>query len=241
MVRVSRKCPKGTFCIENMTLVGVMLIFTFLVGVAYKQMEKYYTTSKSTASREDNTQTSISHNPHNPITRMSIVGGSLPPEMAVHQPLHIQRPQDVLSDPRRPPLQDTQALYGLNRPPVLSHQTAVGIMPINQPTQHPYHSSSARDMNYHQLGILTRKTGEKILPLMGRRSQTQRNNWQYYTMSDGNQAIRLPISKNGRSCTRDNGCDEVMNGDTVYVEGYQEAFQATVYENDSPQYIPYLV
>jgi len=235
MVRVSRKCPKGTFCIENMTLVGVMLIFTFLVGVAYKQMEKYYTASKTdgSASREDNTQNSI--------TRMQIVGGSLPPEMAVHQPLHIQRPQDVLSDPRRPPLQDTQALYGLNRPPVLSQQTAVGIMPINQPTQHPYHSSSARDMNYHQLGILTRKTGEKILPLMGRRSQTQRNNWQYYTMSDGNQAIRLPISKNGRSCTRDNGCDEVMNGDTVYVEGYQEAFQATVYENDSPQYIPYLV
>lgn len=239
MVRVSRKCPKGTFCIENMTLVGVMLIFTFLVGVAYKQMEKYYTaSSKSTASREENTQTSI---PHNPIARMPIVGGSLPPEMAVHQPLHIQRPQDVLSDPRRPPLQDTQALYGLNRPHVLSQQTAVGIMPINQPTQHPYHSSSARDMNYHQLGILTRKTGEKILPLMGRRSQTQRNNWQYYTMSDGNQAIRLPISKNGQSCTRDNGCDEVMNGDTVYVEGYQEAFQATVYENDSPQYIPYLV
>lgn len=207
-------------------------------------MEKYYTASSKTgasASREENTQTSISHNPYNPITRMPIVGGSLPPEMAVHQPLHIQRPQDVLSDPRRPPLQDTQALYGLNRPHVLSQQTAVGIMPINQPTQHPYHSSSARDMNYHQLGILTRKTGEKILPLMGRRSQTQRNNWQYYTMSDGNQAIRLPISKNGRSCTRDNGCDEVMNGDTVYVEGYQEAFQATVYENDSPQYIPYLV
>lgn len=193
-------------------------------------MENYYTASNKTASREENnTQT---------ITRMVVGGNSLPPEMAVHQPLHIQRPQDVLSDPRRPPLQDTQALYGLNRPPLYSHQTAVGIMPINQPTQHPYHSSSARDMNYHQLGILTRKTGEKILPLMGRRSQTQRNNWQYYTMSDGNQSIRLPISKNGRSCTRDNGCDEIMNGDTVYVEGYQDAFQATVYENDSPQYIP---
>ena len=53
-------------------------------------------------------------------------------------------------------------------------------------------------------------------------------------------AIKLPMSKNGRSCTSEYGCDELMNGDTVYVEGYKDAFKVTIYENSSPQYIPYL-
>ena len=235
MVRVSKKCPKGTFCIENMTLVFIMLLITFLIGVVY---QRFSNQSREAREPRDTIRNPVVMNERETNNYMKQTH-MIPPELAVHQPIHIRQPQDVLSDPRRPPLQDTQAIYGLYNTQRMPPQ--VGVMPINQATQHPYRTASASDMNYHQLGILTRKSGEKILPLMGRRSQTQRNNWQYYTMSDGNQSIRLPISKNGRSCTRDNGCDEIMNGDTVYVEGYQDAFRATVYENDSPKYIPYLV
>jgi sortase (surface protein transpeptidase) len=35
------------------------------------------------------------------------------------------------------------------------------------------------------------------------------------------------------------GCDEVYNGDTVYVEGYNETFRATIYENALYSYIPW--
>jgi hypothetical protein len=49
---------------------------------------------------------------------------------------------------------------------------------------------------------------------------------------------KLPISVNGKSCTSENGCDEVMNGDVVYVEGYSETFRATIYENNLFRYIP---
>jgi len=36
------------------------------------------------------------------------------------------------------------------------------------------------------------------------------------------------------------GCDELFNGDKVYVEGYKDVFVVSIYENSSPRYIPYL-
>ncbi len=97
------------------------------------------------------------------------------------------------------------------------------------------------DDAYRQVGLLTRVNGrETMLPLMGRPLHTNRNKWQYYTISDQNHGIKLPISRNGRSCTGEYGCDDLYNGDTVYVEGYKDAFKITIYENASPRYIPYL-
>ena len=51
---------------------------------------------------------------------------------------------------------------------------------------------------------------------------------------------KLPISSNGRSCTDEYGCDELTNGDTIYVEGYNDMFKVTVYDNKYFQYIPFL-
>ena len=91
------------------------------------------------------------------------------------------------------------------------------------------------------MGILTRLNGEEtILPIMGRPLFSNRSKWQYYTMSDKSNSIKLPMSHNGRSCTNEYGCNELMSGDTVYVEGYKDAFKATIYENSQPRYIPYL-
>ena len=52
--------------------------------------------------------------------------------------------------------------------------------------------------------------------------------------------IKLPVSHKGRSCTNEYGCDNIYNGDTVYVEGYKAAFKATIYDNDTMRYIPFL-
>lgn len=98
------------------------------------------------------------------------------------------------------------------------------------------------DFQYAQKGILTKSGGRienTILPLMGRRIQRNRDKWQYYTMmNSGNFATKLPISSNGRSCTNEYGCDELMNGDKVYVEGYNDVFVVTVYENSLFNYNP---
>jgi hypothetical protein len=97
------------------------------------------------------------------------------------------------------------------------------------------------------MGILTRNqsrnganSGDSILPLMGRQVMSGRDKWQYYTMTNtGNLNTKLPISVNGRSCTGEYGCDSMNNGDTVYVEGYNDTFIATIYENSMFQYIPF--
>ena len=108
-----------------------------------------------------------------------------------------------------------------------------GAVPVNIESRGP---SPA----YTQVGILTRGSGgDLILPLMGRK--LTRDKMQYYTISNtGNMNTKLPISKNGKSCTGEYGCDEVYDGDTVFVEGYSDTFRATIYENSRFNYIPYL-
>lgn len=129
----------------------------------------------------------------------------------------------VLLNPFLPPMRQNQYIQ----------QQALGI-PVNIATQ-------GEASSYKQIGILTRLNGtEMILPLMGRTLITSRDKWQFYTMSDTNNSVKLPVSNRGKSCTSEYGCDNIYNGDTVYVEGYNDAFKATVYENTFNRYIPYL-
>ena len=80
-----------------------------------------------------------------------------------------------------------------------------------------------------------------ILPLMGRRLMSGRDKWQYYSMSNtGHLNSKLPININGKSCTGEYGCDPIYNGDMVYVEGYNDTFKATIYDNNRLEYIPYI-
>ena len=131
----------------------------------------------------------------------------------------------LINDPLVPPLKDG------NYFPM--GETTRGL-PINIPTRGP-------PVPFRQLGILTRTNGdETILPLMGRPLYSNRSKWKYYTMTDKNNSVKVPISKNGRSCTQEYGCDELMNGDILYVEGYEDTFKATIYDNEHFNYIPYL-
>ncbi len=94
--------------------------------------------------------------------------------------------------------------------------------------------------DYRQAGILTKQRqgndgGEPlILPLYGRRVRSDK--LQYYTMAEG--GAKLPVSRNGRSCTGEYGCDEIANGETMYVEGYGDVFKATIYESGQYSYDP---
>ncbi len=135
---------------------------------------------------------------------------------------------DILEDPYAPPLRNDSYFGGIGpmmAPPIVT-------MPINVRTQGP-----PINTNYRQVGLLTRINGkETILPLMGRPLQRNRDKWQFYTMSDKNNSVKLPISFKKKSCTGEYGCDNIYNGDTVYVEGYKDAFQATIYDNAVMEY-----
>lgn len=150
---------------------------------------------------------------------------------------------DTFSNPYVPPIRcDSGSLHSgslhsgsLDRGSLDSH-SGRGV-PINIPTQHS-------NMNYSQVGIITKQLAQKneILPLMGRRTITARDKWQYYTVAGGgaggNLQAKLPVKVNGRNCSGEYGCQEISNGDEVYVEGYQENFRATIYENGLFSYIP---
>lgn len=83
---------------------------------------------------------------------------------------------------------------------------------------------------FSQVGILTRTTGDQILPLMGRR--LGRDKFNYYSMStNGSINTKLPLRVKGRSGTNEYGCDELFCGDDVYVTGYNDQFRVTMYEN----------
>jgi len=135
--------------------------------------------------------------------------------------------QDTFNDPYTPPLKNTGFVDMKQR----------GGIPINVQTR-------GIVSDYQQVGILTRQNAgpdNMILPLMGKKVMSGRDKWQYYTISgSGNLNTKLPISVNGKSCTGEYGCDDIYNGDTVFVEGYNDTFNATIYENNLMQYIPQL-
>lgn len=130
--------------------------------------------------------------------------------------------EDVLLNPYSPPLKDDRYMRRV---------------PINIST-----NPGAVDTNYRQVGILTPLGGSskgKLLPLMGRPLFTNRDKWQYYTMSDQNNSVKLPVVRNGRSCTNEYGCDSLYNSDTVYIEGYNETYKVTMYDTDTIRYLPF--
>jgi hypothetical protein len=132
--------------------------------------------------------------------------------------------EDILLNPYTPPYRNDG--YGMIRNQMVA--TNVG----------------AVDVSYRQIGILTptQKSSitdtqtNQILPLMGRPLFTNRDKWQFYTMTKHN--IKLPITNKGKSGSNEYGCDNIYNGDIIYVEGYAMGFKATVYENDTMRYLP---
>jgi len=153
----------------------------------------------------------------------------IPPQVVIEQetirrPTQFTSPLNVLTNPFTPPLRDSGWF-----PPRNTFSYGV---PINMKTR-------GFDDYYRQVGILTRNnSSEMILPLMGRPLHFNQNKWQFYTMSENN--VKLPVSRNGRSCTNEYGCDDLFNGDTVYIEGYNDSFKVTIYDNYQPRYIPVL-
>jgi hypothetical protein len=136
-------------------------------------------------------------------------------------------PPNVLQNPYVPPLSDNR--YFIQRP--------VSI-PINVST-----NIGAVDTEYRQMGILTPLNGpnkDNILALMGRPLFVNRQKFQYYTISNQHNNVKLPIIFKKKNGLNDYGVDQIYNGDVVYVEGYQHSFKATIYENDTIRYLPFL-
>jgi hypothetical protein len=207
-----KKCIPGVICVENMTLFFLFVILVLVLYLWYSQTKNAEQSSK-----------------------IVVLNHSLPPlaPPIVQALAPISARNDPFNNPYAPPLKSDQLFYPTDSTDIRG--IPMGAIPINIETR-------GLSTGYQQVGILTRTSGssnDMILPLMGRRNLSGRDKWQYYTMSNtGNLNTKLPVSLNGKSCTSEYGCDSIYNGDVVYVEGYNDTFRATIYENNMFRYLP---
>ena len=214
-----KKCPPGVICIENYSMFFIVICLVILIYIIYTTIFKQSIVVNNSPSEKIVIKDTIREND-------GWFGGWIPSWP------YTNLPSDPLLNPYAPPLRDER--YFIPRFP--SRAVPPGAVPINIST-----NIGAVDTQYRQLGIMTAtNTKGKIIPLMGRPLFTNRDKWQYYTMSDQNNSMKLPVSRNGRSCTNEYGCDKLYNGDTVYIEGINEPYRITMYDNDTIKYLPFI-
>jgi hypothetical protein len=141
-----------------------------------------------------------------------------------------------------PPSPAAAAATSVGHPKIYVMQTPapppsapVGIMGIRAPITLPTRPGSGR---YEQIGILTGEGGSSgsaapdrtILPLFGRELDSRRGKWNYFTRTDGNNPVQVPVRYRNRVCDDEMvGCDEVSSDDQVHVPSLGRSFAATVY------------
>ena len=210
-----KKCPHGVICIENLTMFflifAIILVFYVIYSSLFKQKIEINNNTQSTEKIVVRENSGFN----------SWFGMPNFP--------YNNLANDVLLDPYAAPLRDERYLI-----PQLNQ----GRVPINIST-----NVGAIDTNYRQLGILTPLNGtskDNVLPLMGRPVFSNRDMWQYYCISNQHNNVKLPIKVKGKNASNEYGVNKIFGGDIVYVEGANEAYKTTIYENDVIKYLPFI-
>jgi len=204
------KCPPQTLCINKTLLTTItisIIIGTLVYQVIYKKIP-FYARKYIENNNTNKFFQQKEENQQNFIFRVD--------DNVRHDTYH-----DIYKPPER-------------ENPYVS-QNMVAKLNINVPT-------SRVPSEYRQVGILTRtnpndqtRERETILALFGRPIHKSAK-WQYYTITDKSQGIKLPIMYKKKSCNSTFGCEELYSGDIVYVQGYNESFKVTIYETESLEY-----
>jgi Family of unknown function (DUF5755) len=213
---MTKKCIPGVICIENMTL-AVFAFLLIVVGYMYYVFIVKVRAVNHRDIRVDRYEERVLSVP--------MIGG-----------IATRNTPNVILDPYGPPLKTDGTYFPSDSGDIrgIPMVRPIRAVPVNIETR-------GLSQDYTQMGILTREKDDLILTLMGRRLVSGLDKWQYYTISNtGNMNTKLPIKVRGRSCSGEYGCECLMSGDIVYVEGYQDTFKATIYENASFSYIPYI-
>lgn len=221
---MKKTCPPGVFCIENITMGFIALFIIIALYFIYLNLFKQKIEITNNTNFTDTHQNERKHN----------LGFNLIPQFPniPYNNLAPPVPGDVLLNPYIPPLRDER--YFLPQINVIPP----GTLPINVST-----NVGAVDTNYRQVGILnpTNKSNkDNVLPLMGRPVFTNRDKWQYYTIGNQFNSVKLPIIVKGKSGLNEYGVDRLYNGDTIYIEGLNDVYRATIYDNDTIKYLPFI-
>lgn len=83
--------------------------------------------------------------------------------------------------------------------------------------------------DYSIIGYLTNKETENMLPLYGRRTHRTSSLWNYFTRSDGNFSMLIPIYSDNRNCTKKYGCKELMDEQYINLKDYKGKYKVSLY------------
>lgn len=217
-----KKCPPGVICIENFSMFFMFISIMIIIYVIFNMKQK---NNDYADKNNEKIQIGIGIKNEKPQSGLGNWFNNIIPNYPYNN-----LPKDVLLNPYAPPLRDERYFI-----PELNY-IPPGTVPINIST-----NVGAVDTTYRQVGIINGlNTKGKVLPLMGRPLYVNRDKWQYYTISDQHNNVKLPISRNGKSCTNEYGCDKLYNGDTIYIDGLDDVYKVTVYDNDTIKYLPFL-
>jgi hypothetical protein len=220
-----KKCPPGVICVENYSMFFLVICIVIIFYLIYSSIKGQNITVNNSPSEKIVIKDTQREN----VGGFGNWFGGFIPSWP-----YTNLPSDPLLNPYAPPLRDERYFI----PGYPMGGVPPGAVPINIST-----NVGAVDTAYRQLGILTPSNGsskDSIVPLMGRPLFTNRDKWQYYSTSNQHNNVKLPVSRAGRSCTNEYGCDKLYNGDTVYIEGANETYRVTVYDNDTIKYLPFV-
>ena len=214
---MAKKCPKGVICIENYTILFILLLIFGLV---------YYYLSQSFPNSYHN---HIEHQPNNML--FGHYHNNTPPHTHQisynHIGIHSSHPMFNVS---------SQSGYNMLRPILnpsvsyVSNQNDTLMNPYSPPVQYNEHHA------YKQIGYLKSNTyGNKLFPIFAKPVHLRRDKWYYYTIFDN---IKLPIYSNSRKCSSEHGCDSLSNGDVIQLENMNENFVVSTYDNSTLTYDP---
>jgi hypothetical protein len=113
---------------------------------------------------------------------------------------------------------------------------------INKPEipVYPKELPKYNNMEYQQVGILSANETDKepiVLPLFGKKIYGRSDRWNYYTATDKNNMMRIPVKFENKDCEDEIGCNQIYDKDKLNIDIYQDkSFTATIYKNDVPKY-----
>jgi len=116
----------------------------------------------------------------------------------------------------------------------------VGSVPIFNSGSVPVIATRGLPEAYQSMGIVTTSSGE-LLPLYGRRLASRSDRFNYYTRTDTNNPIPLPINHKRRDCQDDVGCEELFDGEGVEIIPTKQKGTVTIYRFNGPTYIPGMI
>lgn len=212
-----RKCPPNTFCIENMTMVFILILVGIIMYCMFvlkpptlSKIEIPFLMKKDGGDLFQHHHNNLGPHVHDASTHHSMFNVSSDAVRTTNydmlRPLadpsisYNRDPKDTLLNPYAPPLQ------------------------VNQP-----HA-------YRQIGYLKNDTlGHQMFPIFAKPQHIRRDKWYYYTIYNN---IKLPIYSKGRKCSSEYGCDSLYNGDVVQLENLPGNFVVSTYDNETLVYEP---